>query len=144
MSKKSIGGMKEKLLFYKQEDLIYNSFDSKVESFKQGAIPLILECVSNTVSYEVVPGEIDGEVFFTPTINAVVSDINPTNVKNIAKIHRYDCVCLAESKTEKHFMLGSPFTPIKLEVTPKISENHSFNGFSIVVTSKDVDLYSLI
>lgn len=144
MSKKSIGGMKEKLLFYKQEDLIYSPYASEVLRLNQGAIPFILECVSNTVNYEAVPGETDGETFFTPTINAVVSDINATNVKNIAKIHRYDCVCLVESKTGKRFTMGNNFTPIKLEVTPRISENHSFNGISIIVTSKIVDLHDLV
>ena len=144
MSKKSIGGMKEKLLFYKQEDLIYSPNDLDVLRLKQDAVPFILECVSNTVNYELIPGETDGEKFYTPTINAVVSDVNATNVTNITKIHRYNCVCFAESKTGVKFTIGNFFTPMKLEVTPKVSENHSFNGISIKVTSNQTALMNPI
>lgn len=144
MSKKSIGGINEKLLFYKTQDVIYDPNDSEQIRLKQGAIPMILDCVAKTVSYELVPGEIDGETFYTPTINAVVSDLNVTNLKNITQIHRNECICFFETKTSKKMVIGLPFTPIKLEVTPKISETHSFNGISIKITSNQDDILSIM
>ena len=135
MRKQTIGGVNEKLVFYKTSDVIFEEGSNKVESFIEGAIPFVLRCVLDTVSYETSEQDVDNEKYFASIINGVLSDVNPINKILCDKIQWNKCICLAELKTGKKLQLGSLFTPISLAVNPKVSERHSFNGNLITVTA---------
>lgn len=140
MSKKSIGGMNANLVFYKISDVVFDEDNEKIESYVPGAIPFILNCVTNSVSYETAQAEVDNEKYYSNKIIGVVSDVNPINKKIIAKIEWNECICIAELKTGRKIQLGSYFVPISLEVNPKVSENHSFNGMQVTVTANSIEL----
>lgn len=139
MSKKSFGGMREDLLFYKIEDVATDD-KGNVVGYLQGAIPFKLSCVKDTVSYECNPKFVDSEEYYSSVVNGVVSDVNPINMENITSIKRNKCICIIQSKTGKMVQLGTPSTPISLESTSKVAENYKFNGMNITINYNSEDM----
>lgn len=139
MSKKSFGGIKEDLLFYKVSDIESDGF-GMVIGYKANAVPFVLECVKDTVSFESSSQNLDGEEYFSSEIKGVISDVNPSIQKIITEIKRNECIGFAKTKTERKVQLGNAYMPLMVDSSVRVSENHSFNGFNIVIKWSSIDM----
>ena len=139
MSKKSIGGMKEDLLFYKVSDVESDGF-GMVIGYKANAVPYVLECVKDTVSFESSSQNLDGEEYFSSEIKGVISDVNPSIQKIITEIKRNECIGFATTKTGRKVQFGNAYMPLILDSSVRVSENHSFNGLNIVIKWNYINL----